>query len=406
MSKIKVGILRETKNPPDRRVVVSPKEAKLMIEKFSNIDLYVQTSDYRCFKDEEYAQLGLKLVEDVSHCDILMGVKEVAIDHLIPNKKYLFFSHTAKEQEYNRPLLQAILKNKIQIIDHEYLTDQNGMRLVAFGRWAGLVGAYNGLIAYGNKTGNYQLKKADQCHDLTELNEELEKVRLNNDIKILITGGGRVAHGAMEILDKVAGIEKITAQQFLTKEYDHPVYAQIDPWDYLERNDGFPFDFKYFLKHPDKHTSTFKPYTKVTDIFIACHFWDEKSPVFMTREDMLEEDFKISLVADVSCDIDGPIPSTIRPSTIADPLYGYDIKTGKEVGSFEKGAVTVMAVDNLPGELPRNASVDFGTGLIEKVFPSLFGEDSEEIIYRASITTLEGELNKPFEYLEDFINKK
>jgi len=406
MSKIKVGVLRETKNPPDRRVVVSPKEAKLMTEKFSNIDLYIQTSDYRCFKNEEYAELGLKLVEDVSDCDILMGVKEVAIDHLVPNKKCLFFSHTAKEQDYNRPLLQAILKNKIQIIDHEYLTDQNGMRLVAFGRWAGLVGAYNGLLAYGEKSGKYQLKKANQCHDLEELNEELKKVKLADDLKVLITGGGRVAHGAMEILDKVSGIEKITAQQYLTKKYDHPVYAQIDPWDYLERNDELPFDFKYFIKHPDKHTSTFKPYTKVTDIFIACHFWDENSPVFMTKDDMREDDFKISLIADVSCDIDGPIPSTVRPSTIAEPLYGYNPKTEKEVGAYDEGAVTVMAVDNLPGELPRNASVDFGTGLIEKVFPSLFGEDTEGIIHRASITTLEGTLNEPFKYLEDFVNGK
>ena len=405
MSKIKVGVLRETKNPPDRRVVVSPEEAKLMTEKFPNIDLVIQTSENRCFTNEEYEALGLTLVEDVSDCDILMGVKEVAKDKLIPNKKYLFFSHTAKEQDYNRPLLQKIIENKIQIIDHEYLTDENGMRLVAFGRWAGLVGAYNGLIAYGEKTKRYTIKRANQCHDLKELEAELPKVDLE-PIKILITGGGRVAHGAMEILDQIKGIEKITAQQFLTKDFDHPVYAQIDPWDYLERKDGLPFDFKYFIKHPDKHISIFKPYTKVTDMFIACHFWDEKSPVFMTKEDMKEDDFKISLIADVSCDINGPIPSTIRPSTIAEPLYGYNAKLEKEVGAFDKDAVTVMAVDNLPGELPRNASIDFGQGLIEKVFPSLFGEDDKGIIYRASITTLEGKLNEPFKYLEDFLNGK
>ena len=405
MKKIKVGVLRETKNPPDRRVVVSPEEAKLMTEKFPNIDLYIQSSDNRCFTDKEYTDLGLTLVDDVAHCDILMGVKEVAKSKLIANKKYLFFSHTAKEQEYNRPLLQKILENKIQIIDHEYLTDENGMRLVAFGRWAGLVGAYNGLIAYGEKTKRYSIKKANECHDLEDLTEELKKVDLD-PIKILITGGGRVAHGAMEILEQVQNIEKVTAQQFLTKDFDHPVYCQIDPWDYLQRNDDLPFDFKYFIKHPDKHSSTFKPYTKVTDMFIACHFWDEKSPVFMSKEDLQENDFKISLIADVSCDIDGPIPSTIRPSTIAEPLYGYHKKTGKEVDAFDNEAITVMAVDNLPGELPRNASVDFGQGLIDKVFPSLFGEDTQGIIHRASITTLEGTLNEPFKYLEDFVNNK
>ena len=405
MERIKVGVLRETKNPPDRRVVVSPEAAKLMTEKFPNIDLVIQTSENRCFIDQEYKDLGLTLVDDVSDCDILMGVKEVAKSKLIANKKYLFFSHTAKEQDYNRPLLQKILANNIQIIDHEYLTDENGTRLVAFGRWAGLVGAYNGLLAYGEKTKRFSIKRANQCHDLKELEQEIAKVDLG-PVKILITGGGRVAHGAMEVLELVKGIEKVTAQQFLTKDFDHPVFCQIDPWDYLERNDGLPFDFKYFIKHPCKHTSTFKPYTKVTDMFIACHFWDEKSPVFISKEDMKESDFKINLIADVSCDIDGPIASTVRPSTIAEPIYGYCPDTGEEVDASNPKAVTVMAVDNLPGELPRNASVDFGSGLIEKVFPSLFGEDSKGIIHRASITTLDGKLNEPFTYLEDYLEGK
>ena len=405
MGKIKVGVLRETKNPPDRRVVVSPEGAKLMTEKFPNIDLYIQTSENRCFTDAEYKDLGLNLVNDVSDCDILMGVKEVAKSKLIANKKYLFFSHTAKEQDYNRPLLQKLLANNIQIIDHEYLTDENGTRLVAFGRWAGLVGAYNGLLAYGDKTKRFSIKRANQCHDLKELEQEIAKIDLD-PIKILITGGGRVAHGAMEVLELVKGIEKVTAQQFLTKDFDHPVFCQIDPWDYLERKDGLPFDFKYFIKHPCKHTSTFKPYTKVTDLFIACHFWDEKSPVFISKEDMKESDFKINLIADVSCDIDGPIASTVRPSTIAEPVYGYCPDTGEEVDPSNPKAITVMAVDNLPGELPRNASVDFGSGLIDKVFPSLFGEDSKDIIHRASITTLKGELNEPFAYLKDYVNAK
>ena len=405
MKKLKVGVLKETKTPPDRRVVLPPAEALDVTKRFPNVELFIQPSDIRSYKDEEYTDLGLNLKEDLSDCDILLGVKEVKIDKLIPEKTYLFFSHTAKKQSYNRPLLQAFLDKKITLLDHEYLTDKNGIRLVAFGRWAGIVGAYNGLIAYGNKTKRYSIKKANECHDLEELNQELKKVDLE-PIKILITGGGRVAHGAMEILDQVKGIEKITAQQFLSKEFDHPVYCQIDPWDYLDRNDGLPFDFKYFIKHPCKHTSTFKPYTKVTDMFIACHFWDEKSPVFMTKEDMNESDFKISLIADVSCDIDGPIPSTVRPSTIADPVYGYCAETGEEVDASNPKALTVMAVDNLPGELPRNASVDFGSGLIEKVFPSLFGEDSQGIIHRASITTLKGELNEPFAYLKDFVENK
>lgn len=405
MQNIKVGVLRETKNPLDRRVVLSPQAAKEMTEKFPNIDLFIQSSDIRGFTDKEYNDLGLNVVDDVSDCEFLMGVKEVTIEELIPNKKYLFFSHTAKKQEHNKQLLQSLLEKKIQIIDHEHLTDDNNTRLVAFGRWAGIVGAFNGLKAYGQKSKRYTLKNAHACHDLEELKEEIYKIDLD-PIKILITGGGRAAHGAIEVLEHVKNIEKVTHQQFLSKTFDHPVYCQIDPWDYLERKDGIPFDFKYFIKHPGQHKSIFKPYTKITDLFIACHFWDGKSPAFMTNEDMKEEDFNIGLIADVSCDVNGPIPSTIRASTIAEPLYGYDPKLEKEVGAFDSEAITIMAVDNLPGEIPRNSSIEFGEGLINKVFPSLFGSDNEQIIHRASITTLEGELNEPFKYLEDFVNNK
>ncbi len=402
--KFKVGILKETKTPPDRRVAVAPEQALEMIKKFNNIELVIQSSDNRCYTDEEYKNLGLNVVDDVSDCDILIGVKEVKINKLLANKKYLFFSHTAKKQRYNLELLRKLLELKIHMIDHEYLTDTNGVRLVAFGRWAGLVGAYNGLIAYGKKHKLFDLRPAHTLFDMNEMFEELKKVKLPA-IKILITGGGRVAHGAIETLSQVEGIKKVTATEFKEKTFDHPVYCQIDPWDYVKHKDGLEFDLKHFFKHPDKYVSTFLPYTKVTDLFIACHFWDQRSPVFMTQEDMQAPDFKIDVIADVSCDIAGPIPSTIRASTIAEPLYGYNPKTGEEVDAFADGAVTVMAVDNLPGELPRNASVDFGKGLVEKVFPSLFGEDKDGIIERATIT-IDGKLGPHFTYLQDYVDGK
>ncbi len=404
MQKIKVGVLKETKSPPDKRVVVSPERAKEILEKFPNVELFVQKADNRCFRDEEYSDLGINLVDSVADCDILLGVKEVKIDSLIPNKKYLFFSHTAKEQKYNRPLLKAILEKKIQIIDYEYLTDKKGIRLVAFGRWAGIVGTYNGLLAYGQKHGLYHLKRAYQCYDFKEVGRELKKVKLGN-IKILLTGGGRVTGGAMEVLKEVDGIKKVDKDAFLNQTFDTPVFCQIEPEDYVKRKDGKDFDFEYFIKHPAEHVSIFKPFTKIADMYITSHFWDEKSPVFMTKEDMKESDFNIELIADISCDLDGPIPSTIRASSIAEPLYGYNPHKEKETGAFDEGSITVMAVDNLPGELPRNASQAFGQKLIDFVFPSLFGEDKDEIIHRASITKLDGTLNHPFKYLEHFINQ-
>ncbi len=404
MHKVKVGVLRETKNPPDRRVVVSPKKAKEIMEKFPQVELFVQKAENRCFSNKEYSDLGINLVDNIDDCDILLGVKEVKIDHLIPNKKYLFFSHTAKEQVYNRPLLKALLDKKIQIIDYEYLTNKQGMRLVAFGRWAGIVGTYNGLLAYGQKHGLYDLKQAHECYDFEELKQELKKVKLDN-IKIIITGGGRVAGGTVDVLTKVIGVKQVNKEAFLNQTFDTPVFCQIEPQDYVKRKDGKPFDFSYFISHPAEHTSTFKPFTKVADMYITSHFWDEKSPVFMTKEDMKESDFNIKLIADISCDIAGPVPSTIRPSTIAEPLYGYNPQNEEETGAFDTDSITVMAVDNLPGELPRNASEAFGRKLIDNVFPSLFGEDTEGIVERASITNLDGKLTEKFKYLEHFINQ-
>lgn len=401
---IKVGILKETKTPPDKRTAIAPEQGVELLRKFKNVELYIQSSDIRAYSNDEYKELGLNVVDDVSHCDILVGVKEVEIDKLIPNKTYLYFSHTAKKQEYNRKLLQAMLKNNIRMLDHEYFTTKEGFRLVAFGRWAGLVGAYNGLIAYGKRTGNYDLKRAIDCKDTKEMFSELSNVKLP-PVKILITGGGRVAGGAMETLAPL-NLKKVSPQDFLTKEYNEAVFTQLNPDNYVERTDGNDFDLNHFFHNPSEYKSTFKPYTKVTDIYIPCHFWDEKSPKFFTKDDMKEPDFKISVIADVSCDIADPIPSTIRPSEIGEPFYGYDKFSDKEVDAFNKNAITVMAVDNLPGEVPRDASVDFGKGLINKIFPSLFGNDSDGIIERAAITTLEGKLGKHFAYLEDFANGK
>jgi len=404
MEKLKVGILKETKTPPDRRVAIPPQQGINLLKTFSNIELFIQPSELRAYKDDEFKDLNLNMKNDLSDCDILIGVKEVEINELIANKTYMFFSHTAKKQPYNRELLNEILNKKIRLIDYEYLTDIHNIRLVAFGRWAGIVGTYNALVGYGIRSGNYNMRRANECHDMDEFFDELSKVKLPN-LKILITGGGRVAQGAMEVVDKI-GIEKVSPQDFLRNQYEYAVYAQIDPWHYTKRKNGEEFDLRHFFKHPSEYESSFLPYTKVTDMLIACHFWDPKSPKFMTKEDMKSDDFNISLIADVSCDVDGPIPSTLRASTIKEPFYGYNANSEKESDAFNKDNITIMAVDNLPGEAPRNASIDFGKDLIEKVLPSLFGEDNDEIIKRASITTLEGKLSEKFAYLQDYVDGK
>jgi saccharopine dehydrogenase (NAD+, L-lysine-forming) len=404
MKNVRIGILRETKTPPDRRVPLSPPQIQLVKEQFPGVEFVIQPSPIRCYKDEEYDYLNLPLQEDVSDCDILMGVKEVDKATFIENKTYVFFAHVAKKQPYNRTMLQEMMRKKITLIDYEYLTTPDGARVVAFGRWAGIVGAYNAIRARGIRTDSFHLKPAHQCHDMEEMYAGLRKVQLSKK-KILVTGEGRVASGALETLEQLK-IRKVTKEEFLTQEFDEPVLCQIGPQDYVEHKDGLPFDFNHFIQNPQNYNSSFEPYTKVTDIFVACHFWDEKSPVFITKDDYRKEDFNISVIADVSCDIDGPIPSTVRASTIAEPFYGYNPMLEREEPAFTSPKnVTVMAVDNLPGELPRDASHDFGKALLDNVFDALINEDKEQIVERATIIK-DGELTPRYAYLADYVGGK
>jgi alanine dehydrogenase len=404
MKNVRIGILRETKTPPDRRVPLSPPQILDAKDKYKGLEFVIQPSPIRCYKDEEYAYLNLPLNEDVSDCDILMGVKEVDKSTFIENKTYVFFAHVAKKQPYNRTMLQEMMKKKITLIDYEYLTIPDGARVVAFGRWAGIVGAYNAIRARGIRTDSFHLKPAHQCHDMDEMFAGLRKVELSRK-KILVTGEGRVASGAMETLRQLR-VQEVSKDEFLNEEYEEPVLCQIGPQDYVEHKDGLPFDFNHFINHPQEYKSSFEPFTKVTDIFVACHFWDEKSPVFLTKEDYRKDDFKISVIADVSCDIDGPIPSTLRASTIAEPFYGYNPVLEREEPAFTSPKnITVMAVDNLPGELPRDASHDFGKALIDNVFDALINEDNEQIVERATIIK-NGELTPRYAYLADYVAGK
>lgn len=397
---LKIGIIRERKNPPDERVPFSPEEcAKLKAS--PNIDLVVEKSPIRRFKNEEYKKQGVKMGNDLSDREVLFGVKEVPIENLMENKTYFFFSHTIKKQPYNKGLLQAVLEKKITLIDYECLTDENGTRLVAFGRYAGIVGAYNAFYAYGKRTGDFELKRAFKCEDRHEMERELQHVKLGAT-KIVITGRGRVAGGALEILNEL-GIEQVSPKDFLNKTYNHAVFTQLGVTDYNKRKDGSTGSMKEFFEKPKLYQSDFMRFAKVADIYIACHFWQAGSPFIFSREEAKSEEFKIRTVADISCDIDGPVASTLRPSTTAKPLYGYDPQKEAEVKFNAKNAITVMAVDNLPCELPRDSSEEFGSDLIQEVLPALFNDDKDEILKRATIAK-NGKLTARYKYLKDWVN--
>lgn len=402
MGLIKIGLIREGKNPPDKRVPFSPLQAEEIEQRFPGVKIVCQESLIRCYKDDEYRELDIEVRRVVDDCDILMGIKEVPVDELIANKTYLFFSHTLKKQPYNRKLLQEALKKNIRLIDYEALKDGQGNRLVAFGRFAGIVGAFNGLWTYGKRYHAFSMRRAFECFDINDLKLELRKVKLPF-VKIALTGAGRVAKGAMETLD-TAGVRKVSPHDFLTLQFEEPVYTQISSADYHIRKEGGHFNREEFHQHPENYASNFKPYTRVADILLAGAFWNPKAPVLFSREDMLSPDFKIKIIADITCDIEGSVPSTKRPSTIPDPLYDYDASTDQVTPAFSNpNFVTVMAIDNLPCELPRSASEEFGRDLIDRILKPLLIEDTEGIVARGAIAD-GGKLTPTFSYLQDYVN--
>jgi len=366
---VKFGVIKERKNPPDRRVVFS----------------------------------GFAVSDDLSDCDVLFGVKEIPIDNLIANKKYFFFSHTIKKQPYNRGLLKVILEKNIELYDHETIVGKNGFRLIGFGRYAGIVGTYNSFRAWGLKFDSFELPKAESLPDQKVLELELSKIKLPN-IKIVLTGKGKVGKGAKEILDAMK-IKEVSVNDYLTQEYNEPVYVQIDVLEYNKRKDGSILDKNDFYTNPQKYEGDFMKFAKVSDMYIAGHFFGDGAPFIFTREDAKSHDFNMKVIADISCDIDGPVASTIRASTIEDPIYGYDPETETEVDFKDPSAIVVMAVDNLPCELPKDASEGFGEMFLEHVIPAFFNNDKDGVLERARMTQ-DGKLTKRFEYLQDYVDGK
>ncbi|WP_258105375.1 NAD(P)-dependent oxidoreductase [Marinoscillum sp. MHG1-6] len=404
MGKVKIGIIKEGKVPIDRRVALTPAQAKSVIEQFPGVELVVQSSEIRCFSDEDYLNAGIAITQDLSDCDIILGVKEVPIPELMNDKTYFFFSHTIKKQPYNRGLLQEILAKKITLIDYETLTNPDGKRIIAFGRWAGIVGAYNGIWTYGERYNLFHTRRAHECFDLDDLKKEFEKIKLP-PIKILLTGGGRVAKGSMEVL-MALGARKVSPHQFMTEQYEFPIFAQLNTRDYNKKSDGGAFSRVEFYSHPEKYESQFLQYAKHADILIASAFWDPRAPVLFDRKDVLKNDFKINIIADITCDIEGSIPSTKQPSTIEDPVYDYNPSDNRVEAAFtDEGNITVMAVDNLPCELPRDASESFGHELLTNVLPELLGSDGKKIIERATIAK-DGALTEKYSYLQDYVEGK
>jgi len=395
---MKIGVLKETKIPIDNRVPITPIIAKKIKEEYKDIEIKVQSSNIRAFKDEEYIKYGIPITDDLSDCDILIGIKEVSIDKLIPNKIYMFFSHTAKKQPHNRKLLQKCSELGITLIDYEYLVDKNNQRIIAFGKWAGIVGTYNALYTIGLKYKLFKLKRAYEYFNYAELLNNIRGLKLP-PLKIILTGGGRVANGALELLKNIPILE-ITPEQFLTEKFSEPVFCRLDPWHYLKHKEFKPFDFNHFTQNPTEYFSTFLYYAQKADVYISCHYWDPNSPKLLTKNDLKKVNIKV--ISDITCDINGSIESTIRASSIEEPIYGYNPQKECEDDPWKEGVIAVTAIDNLPSELPRDSSEDFANIFFSKVLPNFLNNDKDEIIKNATIL-INGKLTPKFEYLNNYL---
>lgn len=398
-----IGLLKETKTPVDNRVALTPSQVAKLNQEYPDSEIVVQSSEIRAFSDEEYRKEGVKVVDNVSDCDVLFGIKEAKISTLLPNKHYVFFGHIAKMQEYNRPLLQAFLNKGITFTDYEYLVDDHNIRLCAFGWWAGVVGVYYTLRGYGLKTKEFELPKPDLKFTLEQLILNLKNIKLPK-VKLLVTGAGRVSQGAQYVLEKIGAV-KVSEKEYL-KDTDitNLIYSVADADLLVKRKDGEDFTWDDFIKNPQEYESDFMRWAKYTDVLICAHFWAPDAPVYLSSEDLRSSDNRIRMIGDVTCDIMGSIKSTIRPATHAEPYYDYNPLTEKEELLFaNKDNITVEAVDTCPNALPMDASEFFGNMLIPHVFIPLLeghGEDSK-VIERATIVK-DGKLTERFSYLKDF----
>ena len=404
-----IGIIKESR-PDESRAPIAPKQISTILEKYPDINIVVQPCDNRTFKNSEYLEYGAKISEDINSCDLLFGVKEVDINRLIPNKDYVFFSHTYKLNKDTlsnaqgtpgmdkKELLKSILNKKIKLIDYENIRAANGARYLGFGRFAGVVGCYNTLNLFLSQNNFQPLARAYKINNYEKIKNNLSKVRFPN-FKLLVTGDGRVNNGVQEIL-KCTNIKKVSDEDFLKKNFEYPVYCNLETKDYVIHKNKKAFELKHFIEFPKEYESRTFDYLKESDLYISAHYWDPSSPKIFTKE-QLSQFSKLKIIGDVTCDVDGSIPSTIKSTTIEEPNFFLNTNTFSET-DMSNSNLAVMAVDNLPSELPRDSSTEFGNGIVNEVIPYIIGKDDGRIL-NSTITT-EGRFLEKYNYLNEYIN--
>jgi saccharopine dehydrogenase (NAD+, L-lysine forming) len=395
---LNIGLIREGKIPADSRVALTPAQCKWLHKNFDDVKVSVQSSIHRCFSDKEYALAGVAVVEDLSDCNVLLGIKEVPKEMLLPNKTYLFFSHTKKLQPYNQALFKKIIEQKITLIDYECLEHEDGARIIGFGFFAGIVGAHNGMMAYGNRTQQFNLKRVGASKDFRQLIHTYFGLKLPN-IKIAVTGSGRVAHGVLEIMN-LMGIHQVEPEDYLQREFTYPVYVHLKGGDLYENKDTKKYSREDFHNNPQNYACTFKQFLPQTDVLMNGVYWEKNIPRLFEIEDIKHTDFRIKTIADITDDAGGSVPCNIGDATIEEPVYGIDKTSFEKTMPYLENSIDIMAVGNLPNELPRDASRYFGEQLIKFVLDDIRKGGSESLD-KATIVK-NGELTAEFTYMKEY----
>lgn len=385
-----LGILKETKNRFERRVPLIPEELKQLIAE--GIEVRVERSPNRAFEDHEFEAVGCVMVDDATDCRFIMGVKEVKTSQVKPGQTVMCFSHTIKGQSHNMPLLQHFIDVGASLVDYEVVVDDQGVRQVAFGRYAGLAGAHETLWTLGHRMRELGhdsplslLKHAVDYKDLRTMADEtweaVEALRREgpeafSPLVVAVSGEGRVSRGALEYLEMVGAIP-CTIDEAVKLPSESPGDRTLRALHLLdseiyERANRKQFDFKDYVTNPEVYVSKLAMYLPYCVAYINGSYWDERFPRVLddsTLRRMYANGTLPEVLGDVACDIDGGIEWTVMATQNDEPTFVYNPKTkGAKVGVDGDG-VAIMSVDNLPTALPRDASVDFSKALIKVIRP-------------------------------------
>lgn len=435
MSKF-VGIRHEDLYLNERRAPLVPEHVSLLIKK--NIDIVVQTSDKRVFSDQEYKSAGAKIVNDLSKCQVILGVKEIPESDYESGKTYVNFAHVVKGQSYNMPRLKKMMELGCNLIDYEKITDEQGKRIIFFGYHAGLAGMINSLWALGIRyahlgitTPFLKIKQAHKYKSLDEAKSDIEDVGLQIaeeglpeeilPLTIGFTGNGHVSQGAQEILGLLP-VKEISPERLLMLKNRkcsprNLIYKVVFKQEHLAENkEGKPFDKTHYYKHPENYYSVFDQYLPVLSVLMNCMYWEPRFPRIVTRnsvQNLFENgNPKLTVIGDITCDPEGSIEITHNGTEIEDPLFVYNPDTLSSTMGHEGKGILVMAVHILPSELPREASQKFSDALIHYIKPIIdcdFDDNYSDLILpkpiKKALILHKGELTPPYKYLDTYLSK-